>query len=228
MPGDTTCVVVVPPVNPIPGEECMPGDKECDKLEVDFQGCNSFQELQGFDLNVPKKSSEKVCYYKKLMSAVSLHRSGKLGEVLASGVIASDHCNRGTKSPLVMGDKRFSVNVAGKWNVALSGDREKSDATMLIDNFFLIELGLNNSNKIWGYGTKDAQFNTKYDGYVGHILVNGQSLTDFTYFANGGVAQVTAINMTEHIPEDSKFNFRFRALDNGCEATSSDVYMVFY
>jgi hypothetical protein len=193
---------------------------------VNFTSCQSFQELLGDSIVVPARTANNVCYYVRLMSSLPAASSGTRGEVVASDVIASPHLPRpdGGMHPYILGQKEITqLQLMGTRNVALSGSFSNAQASMSIDNFFLVEQSTETgSYRAWAYGTADAE-PTGAKITVGNYVVD-----NFYSYASGGTAQVTAIDMTSAIPAGLKMSIRFRGLDCGASAQASNVFMVFH
>lgn len=192
---------------------------------VSFTGCRSFQELVGTTITVPAQNGDGVCYYVRLMSASSSHASGSRGEALAEDVVARPHARPDNNPrPYILGQKQISqLQLLGKRNVALSGSFSNAQASMFIDNFFLVEQVTEvGSYRAWAYGTADAEPSG------GKITVNNFAVEDFYAYARGGTATVAAIDMTAAIPSGLKMSLHFRGLDCGVAAVASDVFMVFH
>lgn len=195
------------------------------KEEVMFTSCQSFQELIGDSIVVPARTANNICYYVRLMSALPNARTGSRGEPLASDVVARMHAQTdGNTHPYVLGLKEITqLQLLGARNVALSGSFSNAQATMSIDNFFLIEQSTEvGSFRAWAYGTADSV------PANGKITVGQFVVDNFYAFAPSGTAQVTAIDMTSAIPAGLKMSIRFRGLDCGVSAQASDVFMVFH
>jgi hypothetical protein len=193
--------------------------------QVDFSSCMSFQELTGDTISVPARTGAGECYYIRLMSARSVDSSGARGEPLAMDVNARMHATTNNDShPYVLAQKDITMlQLQGARNVALSSDFRSPQASMFIDNFFLIEQSTEvGTYRAWAYGTADSV------PINGKISVNGQEVQDFYSYAPKGTATVTAINMTAAIPAGLKMSIRFRGLDCGVSAQASDVFMVFH
>jgi hypothetical protein len=194
---------------------------------VNFKNCQSFQELTGSAILVPARTSSEICYYIRLMSARGAAASGSQGEALATDVVARPHYPRPDSNghPYVLGLKDImSLQLMGARNVALSSDYRDAQATMFIDNFFLLEQSTEaGSYRAWAYGTADAEPSGE------KILINNSFVVNSFYsYASGGTAQVTAIDLTSAVPAGLRMSLRFRALDCGSVANSSDVFMVFH
>ncbi len=197
--------------------------------DVSFSGCKSFQELSGNVLTVPARTSAGVCFYLRLMTARGADASGSRGEVIAPDVIARAHTrtDEATKNhPYVLGEYTIdSLKLLGMRNVALSSSFTDPQASMYIDNFFLLEQHTSvGTDRLWAYGTVDAEPD---DGNK-KIMVNNVSVQDFYPFAVDGTATVTAIDLTGAIPANLGMKLRFRGLDCGGSATASDVFLVFH
>ena len=192
---------------------------------VSFASCKSFQELDGDVIHVPPSDEDGICYYIKMMSASPSRESGSFGEARATDVFARAHYPNRSRNPFILGEKQIQELVLlGKRNVALSGSFSNPNATMFIDNFFLLEQEIEaRPFTAWAYGTADAE---PRDG--GKISVNGINVDDFFAYASGGRAQISAINLTPALPAELKMSIRFRGLDCGGSAVASDVFLVFH
>ncbi|MCB0412494.1 MAG: hypothetical protein KDD22_08210 [Bdellovibrionales bacterium] len=217
-----------PPKEPVPSPipEPMPPVKEDPKDEVVFE-CKSYKAITTDDFVVPPKDSSGRCYYIKLMSKVSSHKSGTYGEKRTSNVLASNH-NGNSKdyiAPFEMGDAQLRFSVVGPWKVALSSSYSDPTASMSIDNFFLLELDSKKGSHKWAYGTADAEPNPSAGKGV---LVDNKPIDSFYAFANGGTAKVKAIGISSYLAQQEVVDFRFRGLDCGGSAVATDVYLVFH
>lgn len=193
---------------------------------VNFSGCQSYQEITGDMIVVPARTSAGICYYVRLMSEQSAGSSGTRGEALATDVVARPHSPRPDEGnhPYILGQKEITqLQLLGARNVALSGSFTDPQASMFIDNFFLLEQSTEvGSYRAWAYGTADAEPGG------GKISVNNFVVENFYSYASGGTARVTAIDMTAAIPAGLRMSIRFRGLDCGASARASDVFMVFH
>ncbi|MEZ4871350.1 MAG: hypothetical protein R2827_03700 [Bdellovibrionales bacterium] len=190
---------------------------------ITFAGCNSFIEIPPDMTTIPAYDGQGICYYKKLMSAISNHKSGTHGEERTTGVVSDNH-DEGPAviAPFEIADISFNFSLAGPRKVAFSSKYDNPVAEMKIDNYFLIELAGPQNSAVWAYGTADAEPNG------GQILLNGEPVENFYSFAPGGTATVTAIDVTSSVPAGVELSMRFRALDCGGSAAGSDVFLVFY
>lgn len=195
------------------------------KEDVKFTNCQSFQELMGDAIVVPSRTAAGICYYVRLMSAQPAGRSGSRGEAEATDVVASPHeRSDGSLHPYVLGQKEITqLQLLGTRSVALSGSFSNAQASMSIDNFFLLEQSTEvGTYRAWAYGTADAE------PAGGKITVGNYMVENFYSYASGGTARVTAIDMTSAVPAGLKMSIRFRGLDCGSSAEASDVFMVFH
>jgi hypothetical protein len=197
-------------------------DNNNNQTEVEFPGCQTYEEITSHVFEVPARTNEGVCYYKKLMSSIDNHASGSFGESRTEGVISRNHNGSGNIAPFEMANVQMQFQMQGQRNVAISGTYNDPSAPMLIDNYFLFEVDTGLSNNMWAYGTADAEPRS------GKILVNNNPVNNFFSFASGGTAQVSAIEFTSSLPVLQLMNMRFRALDCGGAAQASDVFIVFY
>lgn len=210
-----------------PGIPNIPPPNTPPNTNVQFN-CKSYVELTQVNFVVPAKDvTAGLCYYVKLMDAVSIHRSGSLGEKRVVDVLSADH--NGDQNdyiePFLMGDKDIHFTLKDTWKMAISRSYSDPKQNMAIDNFYLLEIASNTFTYKWAYGTADAE-----PGTVNKrpILVDNKAIDSFYAFAPSGTAQVQAIDLTGYTLRDQVIDFRFRSLDCGGQATATDTYLVFY
>lgn len=196
---------------------------------VRFDKCLRFKEIHQDAFQIPPRSSKGTCYYVRLMSRVSQHSSGTKGEKRVDDVLASDHNGNSNNyiQPFLLGERVLAFENLSNWNLAISGAFNDPNADMAIDNFFLIEAHFPEIGQdlMWGFGTADAEPGSGSKP----ILVNANALTNFTAFAPSGTAVVSAIDIRPQASQNlSQAQFRFRALDCGGSATSTDVFLVIH
>ncbi|MEZ4871349.1 MAG: hypothetical protein R2827_03695 [Bdellovibrionales bacterium] len=194
-----------------------------------FDNCSTFVEIPEGMTVIPAYDAQRICYYKKLMSARTQEKSGTRGEIRTDNVIADNHDDTvnnvdqgGVIEPYELADVSFNFRLAGLRRVAFTGKYDDANADMKIDNFFLVELSGPQNSSVWAYGTADAEPKD------GKILLNGEPVENFYSFVPWGLATLTAIDVTSSVPFNADLSFRFRALDCGGMAEGSDVYLVFY
>lgn len=199
--------------------------------DVDFSKCESYQEIGNVaSMALPNRSTSKVCYYKKLLSAVASHSSGSHGEARVTDVLASNHNGNENSyiAPYLLGDGRLKFSNLPGWKIAISGAYNDTKTKMAIDNFYLLQLKSPQIEFISAFGTADAE---PGDGDM-PILLNNTEITEFKSFAAGGTARVEALDLTPETSMISNFkgeySLRLRALDCGGSANGTDVFVVFH
>ena len=221
-----------PPVEP-PAPPPFVNNFECEEYVMlsDF----------GSKLEVPARTNNGVCYFVKIADAVAQQRSGSPGINQRDVTVkAADHDASRTSqgyqfenNPFFLGGSAFDLKVGEHWKMAISGAFNDPSADMFIDNFFLFELKNSLIDQAWAYGTDDAR--ARPNGQMRDVRRRNhlgffEPVTDFTVFAPGGTARVTAISLDLYLDRirNESTQFRFRALDCGGSARLSDVYLVFH
>ena len=193
--------------------------------------CDSYVEIVNSKFAIPPRNVDasgkgKICYYVKLVSKVAKANSSTFSE-RRNDIVSRKHGGTGNAPPHVMASKEISFVLQGDREVVLAGDSHGGD-DIYVDNYFLVEVmfpGLAKPN-LWASGTRDAlPLNSK--NVAVPIQVNGQAVTDWHAFGDGGTSRFNPINMYNQLTKDKEISFKGSALDCGSVGESSDVYLLF-
>ncbi len=193
--------------------------------------CDSYVEITSSKFAIPPRNMNaagkgKICYYVKLVSKVAKANSSTFKE-RRTDIVSRLHGGSGNAPPHVMASKEISFVLQGDREVVLAGDSHGGD-DIYVDNYFLVEVmfsGLKKPN-LWASGTKDARPLDAKNVEM-PIQVNGQDVTDWHAFGDGGTSRFNPINMYGQLAKDKEISFKGSALDCGSVGESSDVYLLF-
>ena len=218
--GETATANISYTANSCSADSVKLADGSCEQFK-----CGQFIEIvqNSAEFNVPARTSDGLCYFKKIFNKVASDSSS--GEREPS-VVSRNHDRTGTENtnPYIMGKSSQQFKLLGTRGVKLSGSSQ-SLAPILVDNFILVGNRPANtpkeSTQYSAYGTKDAGI-----GDTQQILVNNQNVS-LTPFASAGTATVNALLLTDYFVINDSYIFSVDALDCGGVKNLSDVYLIF-
>jgi hypothetical protein len=199
----------------------------------DFR-CLKFVELTDSALaRIPARTSEGICYTKKLMSRIANSKSS-LSPNRDPEVLSKDHDKNSTSSspnhPYILGASKSEVTLEGERVVKLSGG-QSATMNILVDNFLLlgtfpatVNVTTENTSKYYKVrGTSDSA----YSATTGIGVQFRSTLLPVSPFGTGGTSSIAPIDISAEIEPGTPHTLDIRALDCGGARELSDVYLLF-
>lgn len=187
--------------------------------------CLFFQEIKDFPFEIPARTKNGVCYYKKLFDLISFSNSGGAHSLRLDSVWSRGHgadAGHGMIHPYILGRAVFDFKLLGYRDVKLSG-KPNELASIRVDNFVLVG-SRKHQDEVYSYsayGTDDAKIT-----YTNYVLADDQQVI-LKPFAAWGTATISALELTERFSVNEAYELSVNALDCGGMKELSDIYIVF-
>jgi hypothetical protein len=217
-----------------------------------ISGCNSYVELSGDALVVPAKTTEKICYYKKVVSESrsSLGSNSSINVMWWHGSMST----RTISNPRILGDFTSTLTLQGQRKIEFVKDIPSLTASSttnlyttsgsaVIDNMLVVKLSdtSNNSSVYWGFGTSDCLPMVFNPGQESELKIqsastNYSSGNNYGYYGSNSTGGYVNVSQDDIMHFDYIRNFltpnrsiqlSVQALDCGGGLHTTDVYTIF-
>jgi hypothetical protein len=182
--------------------------------------------------NVPKRTSEGICYALKIFDRIPNSLS-TLTTTLDTTVISRDHEGSGKpRNPFAMGIEKTEFRLEGPRSVKLSGGLSDT-ARILVDNFVLMGVYPSNtdpSGSLKTYykvmGTKDSSIMDSMGNDTNSVQFMN-TLIPIQAFGPSGTSSLAPVDITTSVQPAVYHKLDIRALDCGGSRELSDIYLLF-
>jgi prepilin-type N-terminal cleavage/methylation domain-containing protein len=194
------------------------------KVTCQAYGCSQFREITSYPIDIPPRTSDHICYYKKLFSVIPFSPSS---DTPNPNMYARNHSG-GTPNaaPLTLGFASNQFRLLGQRAVKLSGGIS-TVAPIVVDNFVVTGRRSYEESQLLNDWDANGTADSTISGYRGNGYIQAYSQdVPLVSFGPAGTATVNAL-VLKQFQIYRQYTADIHAMDCGGARQLSDVYLIF-